>query len=66
MKTLTIFETSDVHGYIYPSNYQQKEENQPFGLLKIAQLYQQEVATLDGTSLLIDNGDILQGSPLSY
>ena len=66
MKTLTIFETSDVHGYIYPSNYQQKEENQPFGLLKIAQLYQQEVATLDGPSLLIDNGDILQGSPLSY
>lgn len=66
MKTLTIFETSDVHGYIYPSNYQQKEENQPFGLLKIAQLYQQEVAALDGPSLLIDNGDILQGSPLSY
>ena len=54
--------TSDIHGFIMPTTFRKIEEN--LGLAKAASI-------IDGLrakkpSLLIDNGDLLQGSPLTY
>lgn len=44
-----------------------REENQPFGLLKVNENYLREKGRLaDKSSLLISTGDIIQGSPLTH
>lgn len=60
MSILTIFQTSDVHGYIAPHDY-----NQPMvgGLSKIATAIEIQKSE---HNLIIDSGDITQGSPLTY
>lgn len=63
---LTIFETSDVHGYLFPTNYQERGQDLSFGLFKIAQKLKRELAKTNGPSVVIENGDFIQGSPLSY
>ena len=57
-KKLTIFFTSDLHAYIYPTDYRSREERD-IGLFKCASRF-----TRDGNTLIIDGGDLLQGSPL--
>ncbi|WP_412989601.1 bifunctional metallophosphatase/5'-nucleotidase [Pediococcus siamensis] len=65
---LTILSTSDVHGYLYPTNYSQRKDQRNYGLLKAAakikQLKQQ--AASDEWVITIENGDFIQGSPLTY
>lgn len=63
---LTIFETSDIHGYLYPSDYQERNQQLDFGLFKVASKLKEEKKKLDGPFIQIDNGDFIQGSPLSY
>lgn len=58
-KTLQIYFTSDLHGYFYPTSYATGEEGN-MGLMKCAGQYRK-----DGNTLILDGGDILQGSPLS-
>ena len=59
---LRILQTSDVHGYVYPRSYSTKEfENTGLG----------QISTLINnlrtpSTLLIDSGDTIQGSPLTY
>jgi 2',3'-cyclic-nucleotide 2'-phosphodiesterase / 3'-nucleotidase len=62
--TLTILETSDVHGAIFPINYANNEERD-LGLAKVATLIKEERQKNDNL-LLIDNGDLIQGTPLTY
>ena len=57
-KTFTIYFTSDLHGYIYPTDYRSREIRD-IGLFKCASQFRK-----DGNTLVIDGGDILQGSPL--
>ncbi|MCK8486455.1 bifunctional metallophosphatase/5'-nucleotidase [Paenibacillus sp. MBLB2552] len=57
-----ILVTSDVHGFIYPTDYRTSEER-PFGLAKLATLIRHEREQTPGL-LLVDNGDIIQGTPL--
>ncbi|SHM66849.1 bifunctional metallophosphatase/5'-nucleotidase [Gracilibacillus kekensis] len=60
---LSICVTSDVHGYITPSNYRNRvEEN--MGLAKVATLLNKLRKNKD--TILIDNGDFIQGSPFTY
>ncbi|EST11809.1 2', 3'-cyclic nucleotide 2'-phosphodiesterase [Sporolactobacillus laevolacticus DSM 442] len=61
---LVILETSDVHGSIYPLSY---ADNKPkdVGMGKIATLIKNERAGNPST-MLIDNGDMIQGTPLLY
>ncbi|MBM7646690.1 2',3'-cyclic-nucleotide 2'-phosphodiesterase/3'-nucleotidase [Scopulibacillus daqui] len=61
---LVVLETSDVHGNIYPINYgtNQKED---VGLGKAASLIRNERNNHDHV-LLLDNGDVIQGTPLTY
>ncbi|MCE5342536.1 MAG: bifunctional metallophosphatase/5'-nucleotidase, partial [Eubacteriales bacterium] len=55
---LTIYYTSDTHGYLYPTNFVDTQPR-PMGLLGMA-------FPKDGNTLVIDGGDTLQGSPLAY
>ncbi|MEM1484565.1 bifunctional UDP-sugar hydrolase/5'-nucleotidase [Oscillospiraceae bacterium PP1C4] len=55
-KQLNIYFTSDLHGYMYPTDYKDPEEKN-IGLFKCASRFQK-----DGNTLVIDGGDILQGS----
>jgi 2',3'-cyclic-nucleotide 2'-phosphodiesterase/3'-nucleotidase len=61
---LVILETSDIHGNVFPINYGNNQETNS-GLAKIARLINMEKQKADYT-LLIDNGDVIQGTPLTY
>lgn len=63
---ITLFETSDVHGYLFPTDYQTRRHEAEFGLFKIASLLESERSKLEGPSLTIENGDIIQGSPFTH
>ncbi len=58
MERLTIYFTSDTHGYLYPTNFHD-EKPRAMGLLSMR-------FPKDGNTLVIDGGDTLQGSPLTY
>ena len=59
-KQLTIYYTSDVHGYFSPIDYASGNEI-PSGLANCISNFEK-----DGNTLIIDGGDILQGSPFTY
>ena len=59
---LVIYQTSDLHGYIYPTNY---VNDQPLGFLKIASYILKDEKNYDAT-LKIDCGDLIQGSALTH
>ncbi len=61
---LVILETSDIHGNIFPVNYGNNMETNS-GLGKIASIIKKEREQYP-LSLLIDNGDVIQGTPLTY
>jgi len=60
---LRLMETTDIHTNIVPYDYYQDAETDAFGLAKTATLIKaaREEAP---NSLLFDNGDLIQGSPL--
>lgn len=59
---LQILHTSDIHGSIYPHDYATMQ-NRHQGLGKLSTLIKK---LKEDNSLLIDGGDIIQGSPLVY
>lgn len=61
---LVILETSDVHGNIYPINYINNAPKE-VGLGKLATLVRRERQRCPNV-LLVDNGDMIQGTPLLY
>ena len=65
---LTILSTSDVHGYLYPTNYSQRTDHEEYGFLKVATKIEQikQQAAADEWVITIENGDFIQGSPLTY
>ncbi|MBS7530453.1 bifunctional metallophosphatase/5'-nucleotidase [Hazenella sp. IB182353] len=62
---ITILETSDVHGSVLPIHYG-LNQNMEFGFAKLATLIKQERLLNEENTLLIDNGDLIQGTPLAY
>lgn len=56
---MKIYYTSDVHGYLFPTNYADTQEKD-MGLLKCIPNFQK-----DENTLIIDGGDMLQGSALA-
>jgi len=58
MAKLTIYFTSDTHGYLYPNDFASKQPRN-MGLLSMR-------FPKDGNTLVIDGGDTIQGSPLTY
>jgi len=65
---IKILSTSDVHGYLYPTNYSDRKDHQDYGLLKCATKIKQIKAQADPDEwvITIENGDFIQGSPLTY
>lgn len=61
---LEILGTTDLHGHIYPTTYYGDKKDQPLGLAKVATLIERERAAHKNV-VLVDSGDILQGSPLT-
>lgn len=61
---ITILETSDIHGQINPIHYATNEEAS-YGLARIATLVKEERANSNHV-ILIDNGDLIQGTPFIY
>lgn len=59
VQQMKIYYTSDVHGYLFPTNYADTEEKD-MGLLKCIPNFQK-----DENTLIIDGGDMLQGSALA-
>ena len=59
-KRLTIYFTSDLHGYFSPLNYASGEHADTGAANCMARFEN------DGNTLIIDGGDTLQGSPLTY
>lgn len=59
MKELKIYFTSDLHGYVYPTDYVERNEKN-IGLLNIINHFNK-----DGNTLIIDAGDTIQGSPFT-
>ncbi|TGE16312.1 bifunctional metallophosphatase/5'-nucleotidase [Staphylococcus petrasii] len=63
MTQLSFYIVSDVHGYIFPTDFSAHNQQLPMGLLKANQLIESE-RSHDDISFKIDNGDFLQGAPL--
>ena len=59
MKNLKLYFTSDLHGYVYPTDYMDKSEKN-IGILNIINQFKK-----DGNTLIIDAGDTIQGSPFT-
>ncbi len=60
MNRIRILATSDIHGYIFPYNYASKDELN-MGLSKVSSVIKKYK---DENTIVIDNGDTLEGSPL--
>lgn len=65
---IRILSTSDVHGYLYPTNYSSRDDQRDYGFLKVASKINQlkKSAKEDEWVICIENGDFIQGSPLTY
>lgn len=59
---VVIYQTSDIHAYIYPTNY---VKDVPLGILQVASFMRQDQDQYDAV-LKIDCGDLIQGSPMSH
>lgn len=57
MKSCTILYTSDIHGYLFPTNYA-NDSVRAMGLLSCSHFFEK-----DGNTLALDGGDTIQGSP---
>jgi 2',3'-cyclic-nucleotide 2'-phosphodiesterase/3'-nucleotidase len=61
---IVLLGTTDIHGNIFPEDYYANHAANR-GLAKIETLVRQERAK-DPTALLLDSGDIIEGTPLAY
>lgn len=62
MSNIAFYVVSDVHGYIFPTDFTSRNQYQPMGLLLANHVIEQDRRQFD-QSFKIDNGDFLQGSP---
>lgn len=64
-RQIAILTTSDIHGYIQPYSYMEGGPSN-LGFARIATLLKEERERWGDRMLYVDNGDSLQGSPLTY
>ena len=60
---LRLIETTDLHVAVYPYDYFADAPNDTMGLARTATLIE-SIRAEAGNSILIDNGDVIQGNPL--
>lgn len=61
-RRIRLLVTSDVHGYVYPYSYADGK-SQNYGFAKVKEAMD---SLKDENTLLLDNGDVLEGSPLAF
>ncbi|VEA71403.1 2',3'-cyclic-nucleotide 2'-phosphodiesterase/3'-nucleotidase precursor [Serratia rubidaea] len=61
---LRVLETTDLHGNMMDFDYYKDKPTEKFGLVRTASLIQQARGQAVN-SVLVDNGDIIQGSPMA-
>lgn len=61
--SLRLLETTDIHMYLMNYNYFTGQVNERIGLVKAATAIKQARGEVDNV-LLVDNGDLIQGSPM--
>jgi 2',3'-cyclic-nucleotide 2'-phosphodiesterase / 3'-nucleotidase len=62
--TIVLLETSDIHGSVLPIRYADNAREES-GLAKLASIIRQE-REAGGHVIVIDNGDLIQGTPFAY
>ena len=64
---LVFLSSSDIHGYILPTDYQnQHDTDAPIGLARVSAIFKAEQARYGKENVILtDAGDYLQGSPLA-
>ena len=62
---LRIIETSDVHGSFFPYNYIERREA-PGSMARVSSYVERLRKEYGRNLILLDNGDIMQGQPISY
>lgn len=60
---LRIMETTDIHVHVFPYDYYGDKPNDTMGLARTASIIE-AIRAEAGNSMLIDNGDFLQGNPM--
>ncbi|MBW6420214.1 bifunctional 2',3'-cyclic-nucleotide 2'-phosphodiesterase/3'-nucleotidase [Rhizobium sp. XQZ8] len=60
---LRIMETTDIHVNVFPYDYYADKPNDTMGLSRTASIID-SIRAEAGNSMLIDNGDVLQGNPM--
>ena len=60
---LRIMETTDIHVHVFPYDYYADKPNDTLGLARTAAIID-SIRAEAGNSMLVDNGDFLQGNPL--
>ena len=61
---LRLLETTDIHTNVMDYDYYRDQSTESFGLIRVASLIKQ--ARFEATnSVLVDNGDLIQGSPMA-
>jgi 2',3'-cyclic-nucleotide 2'-phosphodiesterase/3'-nucleotidase len=60
---LRIMETTDLHVAVFPYDYYADAPNQTMGLARTASIIE-SIRAEAGNSMLVDNGDIIQGNPM--
>ena len=60
---LRIMETTDIHVHVFPYDYYADKPNDTLGLARTAAIID-TIRAEAGNSMLVDNGDFLQGNPL--
>lgn len=62
---ITVLGTTDVHGHVYPTNYYGDKGDEPVGLARVYTLVK-KLRSERAHTLMVDSGDCLQGTPLTY
>lgn len=64
---IRVLSTSDVHGYLLPTDFKTSAQNTGFGYLKAASAIEKVRSEADDDEIVlyIENGDFIQGSPLT-
>ena len=60
---LRIMETTDLHVAVFPYDYYADAPNDTMGLARTAAIIE-AIRAEAGNSILIDNGDVIQGNPM--
>lgn len=64
-KKLRVIATNDVHGRLLPETYSWSAGRPVGGMATLAAYFDHEAAGFDGATIILDGGDVMQGTPIS-